>query len=55
MGPWGFGRAGGSPTCRRQGITVLNWAVPAISEFLVLGVLPLVYLTLMYLTFKSQD
>jgi hypothetical protein len=34
---------------------ILDCAVPAISEFLVLGVLPLIYLVLMYLTFKSQD
>jgi hypothetical protein len=33
----------------------LDCAVPAISEFLVLGALPLIYLVLMYLTFKSQD
>jgi hypothetical protein len=29
--------------------------VPAISELLVLGELPVIYLVLMYLTFKSQD
>ena len=34
---------------------MLDCDVPAISEFLVLGVLPLIYLILMYLTFKSQD
>jgi hypothetical protein len=33
----------------------LDCAVPAVSKVLVLGVLPLIYLILMYLTFKSQD
>lgn len=33
----------------------LDCAVPAISEFLVLGVVPVIYLVLMYLTFRSQD
>jgi hypothetical protein len=35
-------------------VAYADCAVPAISEFLVLGVIPLIYLTLMYLTFKSQ-
>ena len=35
--------------------STLDCAVPAVSEFLVLGILPLIYLILMYLTFKSQD
>jgi hypothetical protein len=33
----------------------LDCGVPAISELLVLGVLPVIYMVLMYLTFKSQD
>jgi hypothetical protein len=33
----------------------LDCAVPTISEILVLGVIPVIYLFLMYLTFRSQD